>query len=411
MAKTLNKTMIRALPTPAKGYTLTYFAGHTVDGYMVPVGFAVRVMASGARSFLLCYQDAARKPHRNTLGQFPKMRLAAAIREAAKQRLAIDGGAVITPRHAAKAKPPAAPVTVNDVLDDWTKRKGGGLRTLQHYEGAFRRYIRPALGAIPVMELRKAPIREMVDDIRDGVGPIMANKALGCLASVLNWYAGQVDDFVPPVLKGLRGEAVARSRKLGADEIAVLWPTFEASVVYGALCRVLLLTGQRRSDIAEAHWSEIAEGEARGRDAVACEGATLTIPAARYKTARDHTVPLSAPVRELLASLPGVPGTDRLFPALNFSLSKTRLDALAPGIAHWTLHDLRRTATSLMIEARVRPDYVERVTHPEIAGVAGVYNRYAYLDEKTEALDALAAMVDRIVNPAPAGNVVSLRSR
>ena len=64
-----------------------------------------------------------------------------------------------------------------------------------------------------------------------------------------------------------------------------------------------------------------------------------------------------------------------------------------------------------MIEARVRPDYVERVTHPEIAGVAGVYNRYAYLDEKTEALDALAAMVDRIVNPAPAGNVVSLRSR
>jgi hypothetical protein len=63
-----------------------------------------------------------------------------------------------------------------------------------------------------------------------------------------------------------------------------------------------------------------------------------------------------------------------------------------------------------MIEARVRPDYVERVTHPDIAGVAGVYNRYAYLDEKREALDALAAMVERIVSPPPpAGNVVLRR--
>ena len=55
-----------------------------------------------------------------------------------------------------------------------------------------------------------------------------------------------------------------------------------------------------------------------------------------------------------------------------------------------------------------RPDYVERVTHPQIAGIAGVYNRYAYLAEKTAALDALAMMVERIVNPASAGNVVHL---
>ena len=114
-------------------------------------------------------------------------------------------------------------------------------------------------------------------------------------------------------------------------------------------------------------------------------------------------------MRELLASLPKVPGTDRLFPAQNFSLSKTRLDALTPDVAHWTLHDLRRTATSLMIEAKVRPDYVERVTHPNIAGVAGVYNRFAYLEEKTAALNALAAMVEQIINPAPAENVIALR--
>src|SRR5205823_4811801 len=146
------------------------------------------------------------------------------------------------------------------------------------------------------------------------------------------------------------------------------------------------------------HWAEIDK-----------DRATLTIPASRYKTKRDHTVPLSAPVRELLSTLPAVPGTDRLFATPNFSGGKTKVDKLAPDVAHWTLHDLRRTATSLMIEAGIRPDYVERVTHPNVAGIAGVYNRHAYLPEKTAALDALAAAVSRLVSPTETSNVVSLR--
>lgn len=237
----------------------------------------------------------------------------------------------------------------------------------------------------------------MLDDIRDNAGPIMANKTCGYLASVLNWYAGRVDDYVPPVLKGLKGKAVARDRILTHKEIAVLWPVFGQVGVFGVLLKMLLLTGQRRREIADARWTEIA-------------GSTLTIPASRYKTARDHTVPLSAPVGELLATLPRLPGSDRLFPTLGFSAGKDRVTALAPDVAHWTLHDLRRTATSLMIEAGIRPDYVERVTHPQISGVAGVYNRYAYLAEKSAALDALASMVERITNPATPANVVSLRA-
>jgi integrase len=393
----LTETIIKALPVPEAGYKLTYFAGRTVDRYTVPTGFCVRVTASGTRSFLLVYRDATGE-HRNTLGKFPAMRLVQAILAAGKMRLGLDAGAVIVPKRAGRVRRPspvaAKVVTVADVLDDWADRHGSNLRTFEHYEGAFRRYVRPSLGTLPIMELKKAPVRAMLDTIP---GAIMRNKTLGYLSSVLHWHAGQVDDFVPPVLKGLKGKAVARDRLLTHEEIGILWPAFGQSGDFGVLCKVLLLTGQRRNEIAEAHLSEIA-----------ADGATLTIPAARYKTARDHTVPLSEPVRDLLASLPRVPGTDRIFSAQNFSLSKTRLDALAP-IAHWTLHDLRRTATSLMIEAGIRPDYVERVTHPNIAGVAGVYNRFAYLEEKTQALNALAAMVEQIINPAPAGNVVALR--
>jgi integrase len=396
----LSERTIKALPVPATGNRITFFPEASRAG-KAPVGFAVRVTAAGSRAFLLCYRDATGE-HRATIGKSPAMSLVRAVAEAAKMRLTVDGGgAIAVKRGAAKVAPAPAPkvVTVGDVIDDWVKRVGAGLRTLPAYEGAFRRYIRPALGAIPIAVLNKAPIRDMTDDIRDRAGPVMADKALSFLSSVLNWYAGRVDDFVPPVLRGLKGKVVARDRILTHEEIATLWPVFGASGDFGVLCKVLLLTGQRRNEIADAHLSEIAP-----------DGSTLTIPAARYKTKRDHTVPLSEPVRSLLASLPPVPGTDRIFQVQNVSLGKTRVDALSPGIAHWTLHDLRRTATSLMIEAGCRPDYVERVTHPNIAGVAGVYNRFAYLEEKTQALDALAAMVAHIVNPAPAAdNVVTLR--
>ena len=215
----LTETIIKALPVPEAGYKLTYFAGRTVDRYTVPVGFCVRVTAAGTRSFLLVYRDGTGE-HRNTLGQFPKMRLVQAILAAGKMRLGLDAGAVVIPKRTPRVRRPspeaAKVVTVADVLDDWTDRHGANLRTFQHYDGAFRRYVRPALGALPITELKKTPVRAMLDTIP---GAIMRNKTVGYLSAVFNWYAGQVDDFVPPVLKGLKGKAVARDRLLTHDEI------------------------------------------------------------------------------------------------------------------------------------------------------------------------------------------------
>src|SRR5216683_574881 len=180
MTSQLTEATIRALPTPAKGNRITYFPEAARTG-KAPVGFAVRVTAAGARSFLLCYRDAA-GDHRATIGRVGAMSLSGAIREASQMRLAIDGGEVIAVKRGGRApaaEAQAAPVTVADVIDDWTKRVGRDLRTLEHYEGAFQRYVRPALGNLPVASLTKAPIRDMVDDIRDSAGPRMANKTLG----------------------------------------------------------------------------------------------------------------------------------------------------------------------------------------------------------------------------------------
>jgi integrase len=71
-------------------------------------------------------------------------------------------------------------------------------------------------------------------------------------------------------------------------------------------------------------------------------------------------------------------------------------------LPNWTLHDLRRTAKTLMTRAGVRPDISERVLGHVIAGVEGTYDRHSYADEKRDALEKLAAMIERILNPLPA---------
>ena len=94
-------------------------------------------------------------------------------------------------------------------------------------------------------------------------------------------------------------------------------------------------------------------------------------------------------------------------PFNSFSEWKAQLDTKLPAnMAHWTIHDLRRTARSLLSRAGVRPDISERVMGHAIPGVEGVYDRHRYDDEKAHALQALANLIDRILNPA--ANVVSL---
>ena len=80
-------------------------------------------------------------------------------------------------------------------------------------------------------------------------------------------------------------------------------------------------------------------------------------------------------------------------------------DAVLPP---WTLHDLRRTARTLMSRAGVRPDIAERVLGHVISGVEGIYDRHDFVEQKRDALERLAAAIDRIVNP-PADNVVPIR--
>jgi integrase len=211
----------------------------------------------------------------------------------------------------------------------------------------------------------------------------------------------------------------ARDRVLNDAEIRALWATAPDEDIFGAIVKTLLLTAQRRDEVASMARSEMDDA------------GVWTIPAERYKTGKPNIVPLSKRALAIVREQDQIDGCDLVFstngktPFSGFGKCKDRLDAAMLTVmrdmaaeqgedpdkmtlAPWRLHDLRRTAKTLMSRAGVRPDVSERVLGHVIAGVEGVYDRYAYIEEKRIALETLAAEINRIINP-PADNVVVLR--
>ena len=148
-------------------------------------------------------------------------------------------------------------------------------------------------------------------------------------------------------------------------------------------------------------WSEIS-------------GDDWTIPAERYKTKATVTLPLSSAGKKVLAEIPRIQGcefvfsTDSRHPVSGFSTFKLRFE-LACGVKDWRLHDLRRTARSLLSRAGVNPDIAERCLGHVIGGVRGVYDRHQYLEEMRHAFERLASLIDTIVRQEP--NVVPMERK
>jgi integrase len=233
-------------------------------------------------------------------------------------------------------------------------------------------------------------------------GVVMADRTLAVIRRVMNWHATRSDDFRSPVVRGMarvNASETARSRILSDDELCAVWAATEGAGPFSALVRFLLLTGARRTEAAAMTWNEIV-------------GADWTLPARRNKAKVDLVRPLSAAAQAVLAAQPRIEGCPYAFsngraPLSGYSLPKRRLDA-ASGTSGWTLHDLRRTARSLLSRAGVSADHAERCLGHVIGGVRGIYDRHEYGREKLLAFEALAAQIERIVNP-PASNVTALR--
>jgi len=407
----LSEETIKRLPIPAAGNSITYFAGAMTQGAKAPRGFGVRVTAAGARAFVLNYRLRGRE-HRFTIGAWPDWSALKAVREARNLRQRIDRGE----NPLEDRTPSPATATVASILDDFVaqhvRNTNQPLRSADEYESAFKRLVKPRIGKLGIYEVRRSHVIKMLDEIENANGPVMADRTLAYLRKAFNWYAIRDDQFSAPVVRGMariKPKERARTRVLADDEIRAIWPVLAETGTFGALAKTLLLTAQRRDEVAHMSRNEIdADG-------------IWTIPAERYKTKQPNHVPLSKDALAVIEAQPKVDGCDYVFasrvktPFSGFGKSKVKLDkailaametkrksgSKVDPLPNWTLHDLRRTAKTLMVRAGVRPDISERVLGHVIAGVEGTYDRHSYADEKREALEQLAAMIERILNPVP----------
>jgi len=428
----ISEKIVGSLPTPAKGNRLHYFSGASLQGKKAPGGFAVRVTAAGTKSFVLFYRVNG-KPYRPTLGRWDAnagggtLTVRDAIIAADKLAKAIKNGKQEDPRpERTRRKEDGDRVdgeTVSGLLDKFVERyarKEAKLRTADEIAKTFDRLVKPAIGKKGIYELRRSHVVEMLDAIEDENGPVMADRVLALVRKAFNWHATRDDDFQPPIVKGMartKPKERAARRTLADDEIRDLWAALDVvqdvPACYPRFVKMLLLTATRRNEAADMHTSEI-------------DGKVWLIPGARYKTKLDHVVPLTEAARALIGEKPAraknawfvfstsKSGADRemeLDGAVafsGFSKAKTELDKTIAAIRAkdsrepmppFCLHDLRRTARSLMSRAKVPTDHAERALGHVMGGVRETYDRYEYLDEKRAAFEALAALVSRILNP------------
>jgi integrase len=273
---------------------------------------------------------------------------------------------------------------------DFMKHKGRNYRSRNEFLARLEGYVFPTLGARPIESLTRSVTTPLVDEIA-----LRHRHAAHAVARDLNivgrWYAKRTDSFVWPSVPSplTKEDRRGRDRVLEDAELRAVWAACERlGHPHGALVRFLLLTSLRRNEAAMLRRSEVQSG-------------IIRLPRERVKTDEPLVLPLSQAAAELLATchegqwyFPSTQGTE---PVQNFARAKRQLDRLAPEVAHWTLHDLRRTAATLMERAGVLPHVIEATLNHKVRGVGGVYRQHPFIEEKRDALERLAKEVERIV--------------
>jgi integrase len=270
---------------------------------------------------------------------------------------------------------------------DWR----GTERVLQKFAPLFTRRID---------EIKRADIVRVLDTIIAGGAPTRANRALAAIKKLMNWCVDRAMIETSPVT-ALRPPTreVARDRVLTDQEVIACWHAGASEAFpFAHFTQLLILTGQRRGEVAGMRWSEVD-----------LDKGIWTLPAKRAKNASLHIIPLTPLAIFILKSVPRFLDSDFVFtttgtsPISGFGRLKERLDvAVGLDTEDWRFHDLRRTMATNMAIMRVQPHIIEAVLNHKtgiVSGVAATYNRHAYFDEKLEALKLWANRVEEMTSP------------
>lgn len=370
--------------------------------------FGVRVRSSGSRTWLVQYGVGGRE-RKFVLGPVsaldPGKARALAKDLLARVRLGEDP---LAGKYEAVAR---AAETLGSVLPRYLARKRASLRPRSYIEVERHLLVHAKrLHGRPLAELStdRRGIALLLADITEQSGPTAANMVRSSLSACCGWLMREgLLDANPVTATNKAPQSGARSRVPTDAELKAIWNVLDDDR-YGTIVKLLALTGLRREEIGALHWDEV--DLARG---------LIQLPAARCKNKRPHDVPLSRPALAILEAQPGRHGS--VFGGRGqagfqgWAFCKRALDArLGDAVASFVLHDLRRVVSTAMHERlKVAPHIVEACLghHTSRSGVAGVYNRAQYAQEKQVALDKWGDLLEQIVSGKKSATIVRLRKR
>jgi integrase len=414
-------------------------------------GFGLKVTPAGKKLYVLQYRLGGRgtPTRRYTIGEHGAAYTPDQARDVAiRLRGKIKEGADPQAEKKAKAAPAPKRQTFPETADAYLRQAGKRLRPSSYREWSriIERDVNPTWRSYRTEDITRSAVRELLQGIADRGAETQANRTLARLRTLFNWAVEQDVITVSPCagLKPVKKET-ARDRALSDEEIRRFWNGCDQlGSPFGPLFKLLLLTAQRRDEVGTMEWSELD-----------LEKRLWVIPHQKAKNDRTHEVTLSDLAIEIIAGIkeerskldhlkasPFAFTTNGKTPVSGFSRAKERLDekmerqarksaglpeeneayckalALRPEtqllkqLPEWILHDLRRTAATGMAKLGIPPHVVDRVLNHvsgTIRGVAAIYNRHGYSEERKRALEAWAHYVETLIRPVDS-NVVPIRA-
>jgi len=368
-------------------------------------GLRVVVQPTGRKSFAVRYRNAA--------GRARKLTLPAGITLAAARKLAADALLEVAqgrdPGSAKRDARRSAGVRGDDTVErlaaefiEKHAKRHTRPSSIRATEGAFRNIILPAWGCRTVHEIERRDVIELLDGVAED-RPILANRTRAVLSRFFAWLAERdIITASPSVGVKPPSAEVVRDRVLDDAELRRLWLASDAvGGNAGAYTKLLILTGQRRSEVAGLRWNEV-------------DGDVLALPAERMKGRQAHIVPLSTQTADIIAAQTEIDDFV-LGSALrwHFHHVKQALDIHMGNTPKWVIHDIRRSVASGMAKIGIAVPVIEKIlAHKSgtFRGIVGTYQRHSFLPEMATAMQKWADHVEQLVSGKPA-KVVKFRKR
>ena len=361
-------------------------------------GLTLRVFPSGVKSWSFVYRVNGSQPRWMTLGTYPAMTLADARKRALEQRKTVDVDGrdpVVEQRAAEEITPAPAVFTFADLVGVYEafvkgRKRDNGQGDLQK----IRRYLLPAWGPLPLREITRTHVHELLDTLVAKGLSVGVNRIQAVVSRLFTVALDRsLIDAHPAARMIKRFKEHASERVLTDDELRHLWKGLDAQPGAAAdVIRLRLLLGQRGDEIIEMAWSEVVLDNER----------VWHVPGARTKNGKAHSVPLPETAHAILERRrAAVAETEpRVFPLSRFADEYRDLATIHNGSYEWK--DLRRTMATRLAGLGFDETVIGRMlNHARYTVTAKHYNQHVYLTEKRNALDAWDRELARILANRP----------